>query len=194
MSNNYFVVLIFFVTVFISFIFLSSSSADKVEREFNKEYEASSFDFPIGKPNAEGYYNAQEFGENNHLGDDWNGISGGNTDYSDSIFSIANGFVTYAKDIKGGWGNVIRIKHLYKGKFYESLYAHCSNMFVNEGDWIKKGYHIGNIGDCNGMYFAHLHFEIRDSLEMPIGGGYSENNIGYLNPLNFIKNNRNFDN
>ncbi len=26
-----------------------------------------------------GYYNAQVFGKNNHLGDDWNGVGGGNT-------------------------------------------------------------------------------------------------------------------
>ncbi|WP_240642318.1 hypothetical protein [Nonlabens xiamenensis] len=31
---------------------------------------ALSFDFPVGKPEAKGYYNAQAFGVNDHLGDD----------------------------------------------------------------------------------------------------------------------------
>lgn len=183
MSYKYLFILILFTSVIVSFTFIFPK--EKVP-EFNKDYIATSFDFPVGKPNAEGYYNAQKFGENNHLGEDWNGVGGGNTDYGDSIFSIANGQVTFAKDIKGGWGKVIRIKHLYKGKYYESLYAHCSNLFVNERDWIEKGYHIGNIGDCDGKYLAHLHFELRDSLGMPIGGGYSSNNKGYVNATNFI--------
>jgi len=156
------------------------------EEKFKNEYEADSFDFPVGKSKAEGYYNAQKFGDNNHLGEDWNGVGGGNTDYGDSIFSAANGLVLFAKDIKGGWGKVIRIKHKYKGKYYETLYAHCSKMKVMKGDWIKKGTHIGNIGDCDGKYKAHLHFELRDSLKMPIGGGYSSDNKGYMNPTEFI--------
>ena len=188
MSNKYIFVLILFITVFISYTFLSSISSK--EPDFKKEYEAFSFDFPLGIPNGDGYYNAQEFRENNHLGEDWNGVGGGNTDYGDSIYSIANGLVTFAKDIKGGWGKVIRIKHFYKGEYYESLYAHCSNLFVNEGDWIEKGYHIGNIGDCDGKYKAHLHLEIRDSIEMPTGGGYSSDQSGFINPSKFIKNNR----
>lgn len=186
MSYKYLFILILFTSVIVSFTFIFPK--EKVP-EFNKDYIATSFDFPVGKPNAEGYYNAQKFGENNHLGEDWNGVGGGNTDYGDSIFSIANGQVTFAKDIKGGWGKVIRIKHLYKGKYYESLYAHCSNLFVNVGDWIEKGYHIGNIGDCDGKYLAHLHFELRDSLDMPIGGGYSSSSKGYVNATDFISKN-----
>ena len=49
------------------------------------------FDFPVGKPNAKKYYNAQKFGKNYHLGDDWNGVGGGNTDYGNPVYSISNG-------------------------------------------------------------------------------------------------------
>ena len=31
-----------------------------------------------------------------------------------------------------------------------------------------------NIGNNDGMYLAHLHFEIRDKLNLPIGPGYSD--------------------
>jgi hypothetical protein len=41
------------------------------------------FDYPVGKPNGKGYYNAQKFGENTHLGEDWNGVRGGNSDLGD---------------------------------------------------------------------------------------------------------------
>ena len=49
---------------------------------------ADSFAAPVGKSNKitqakdskDNWYNAQDFGENNHLGEDWNANSGGNTD------------------------------------------------------------------------------------------------------------------
>lgn len=152
---------------------------------------ADSFDFPVGKPDADGYYNAQKFQENNHLGDDWNAVTGGNSDLGDPIYSIANGFVKYADDYGGGWGNLIRIGHkLPNGKKIESLYAHCDTILVREGELIDKGSKIGTIGTANGQYLAHLHFELRDSLALPVGGGYSENTSGYLNPTEFILENR----
>lgn len=36
---------------------------------------ADAFDFPVGKPDAKSYYNAQPFTKNNHLGDDWNAVT-----------------------------------------------------------------------------------------------------------------------
>ena len=151
----------------------------------------SGFDFPVGKPDAVGYYNAQEFTENHHLGEDWNGIQGGNTDLGDPIYSIANGYVSFAENIGGGWGNVIRITHyINPNRKIESLYAHCDEIFVEEGEFVHKGIQIGTIGNNNDMYLAHLHFEIRDNLDLPVGGGYSTNTSGYINPTEFIMNNR----
>lgn len=158
---------------------------------FPDKYLAKGFDYPVGKPNAEGYYNAQTFGKNNHLGDDWNAESGGDTDLGDPIYSIANGYVSFASDIGGGWGKVVRIIHKTEdGKMIESLYAHCHEMKVKEGDWIEKGKLIGTIGNADGQYLAHLHFEIRDKIAMPIGGGYSKNQKGYIDPTDFINSNR----
>ncbi|MEP2279466.1 M23 family metallopeptidase [Maribacter sp.] len=152
---------------------------------------ANGFDFPVGKPNASGYYNAQKFGENNHLGEDWNGVGGGNTDLGDSIYAIANGYVSFAEDINGGWGNVIRIIHQTDADTQiESLYAHCLEIDVQEGDYVNKGDKIGTIGNNGGQYLAHLHLELRSKVGLPIGGGYSSNTSGYINPTEFIKNNR----
>ncbi len=44
-----------------------------------KEHIANTFDFSVGKPDAKWYYNARAFGENNHLGDDCNAVTGGNS-------------------------------------------------------------------------------------------------------------------
>jgi len=156
----------------------------------NLEYKASDFDFPVGKPDANGYYNAQKFTINNHLGDDWNGKGGGNTDLGDPLYAIGNGYVNFAEDIGGGWGNVIRIVHTYKGNYYESLYAHCDKISIKKGSFVTKGMQIGTIGNAGGAYYAHLHLEIRDSILMDIGGGYSKNTEGFLDPTKFINSNR----
>ena len=150
------------------------------------------FDFPVGKPNAKGYYNAQKFQKNDHLGDDWNSVKGGNSDLGDTIYAISNGYVSYAKNYNGGWGNIIRIIHfLPNDKKVESLYAHCDTILVKPKTWVKRGEAIGTIGNVDGLYFAHLHLEIRNKINLPIGGGYSKDTIGFLDPTEFIKKNRN---
>ncbi len=156
----------------------------------NQDYISDGFDSPVGIPNSKGYYNAQKFGENDHLGDDWNGRGGGNTDLKDPIHSIGNGYVSEVKDYEGGWGNVLQVVHLHKNKLYKSLYAHCDTILVSEGDYVKRGKQIATIGNCNGQYLAHLHLELRDSISLDIGGGYSSITKGYLDPTLFIEDNR----
>lgn len=183
-----------------SFVILScgkeSVSAEEARAVLAENLEdtlvADGFDFPVERPDGEGYYDAQHFGKNNHLGEDWNGNGGGDTDLGDTIYTIANGKVSFVEDVKGGWGNVIRIIHTLKsGEQVESLYAHCDTIFVKGGDVVKKGQKIGTIGTAHGKYPAHLHFEIREKVGMPIGKGYSENIAGYVNPSKFIHKNRN---
>lgn len=153
---------------------------------------ATGFDFPVGPPNGKGYYNAQGFGENTHLGDDWNGNGGGNTDLGDTVYAIANGYVSQAEDLKGGWGKVLRLVHyLPSGHAFapavESLYAHLDEMFVAEGTWVTKGMPIGTIGNAHGKYYAHLHLELRNQPGLDLGGGYSTDTTGYINPDWFIR-------
>lgn len=156
------------------------------------EYVSKGFDYPVGKPDAKGYYNAQGFGgKSHHLGDDWNAKTGGNSDLGHPIYAIANGYVSRAKDHGGGWGNVLRIVHKVDTSYVESLYAHCLEMLVKEGDWVKKGQKIASIGNNNGMYYAHLHLEIRHTPDLPLGGGYSKDTSGYIDPTVFINRHRN---
>lgn len=152
---------------------------------------ADGFDFPVGPPDAKGYYNAQGFTKNNHLGDDWNGNGGGNSDKGDPVFATADGLVKLAMDYEGGWGKVIRILHnagtAERPYFVESLYAHLDSMHVEAGAKVKRGQKIGNIGDAGGAYWAHLHFEIRRDTALDLGGGYDPDTTGYLDPTKFVK-------
>jgi murein DD-endopeptidase MepM/ murein hydrolase activator NlpD len=163
--------------------------------QIDKNYIANSFDFPVGKPNAKGFYNAQKFQENFHLGDDWNAVTGGNSDLGAPIYAIANGYISQTKNFKSGWGNVIRVIHfLPNNKTVESLYAHCDTILVKNKMWIKKGVKIGTIGNVDGLYLAHFHLEIRDRIHLPLGNGYSKDFEGYLDPTKFIKEHRTIKN
>ena len=114
----------------------------------NPDFWVSGFDFPIGKPNANGYVLTQKFGQNNHLGEDWNGVGGGNTDLGDPVYSIANGLVTFSRKVCCGWGNVIRVVHFQPNKpglrYVESVYAHLDKINVLPGQLIERGQPIGN--------------------------------------------------
>lgn len=152
------------------------------------QYESTGFVFPVGDTSYGGYYNAKKFDVDNHLGDDWNGVGGGDTDLGDPIYASASGYVFFARDTGiESWGNVIRIVHKYKGKYYETLYAHCDEINIEENTIVPTGGRIGTIGNSNGQYLAHLHFELRDDVTLGLGHGYDVNKNGYLNPTTFIE-------
>ena len=151
---------------------------------------AGAFDFPVGGGSATGYYNAQPFGENAHLGDDWNGNRGGDTDLGDPVLAIADGVVSSAEDHGGGWGKVVRVVHdvgtAGAPVLVESLYAHLDSIEVSTGEVVARGHRIGTIGDAGGRYPAHLHLEVRDRVDLPLGRGYGAKTHGYLDPTSFI--------
>ena len=157
---------------------------------------ADGFDFPVGKPNAAGYYKARGMRLRSpglHFGEDWNGRGGGDTDLGDPVYSIANGVVTWAYDVRKGWGRVVIIRHAYrdpatgKVKFCDSLYGHLHNILVKVGQQVKRGDKIGTIGSNRGMYPAHLHFEIRHNIHT----GMQRNSVArsltnWADPTTFI--------
>ena len=152
---------------------------------------ADGFDFPVGAPDGAGYYDAQPFGTNTHLGSDWNGVGGGDSDLGDPVTAIADGVVRLAEDLGGGWGNVVRIEHRLRDaggeRRVESLYAHLDRIDVTVGQRIRRGALVGTIGTAHGQYKAHLHLEVRDRPGLPLGPGYSHDTTGYLDPTELIR-------
>lgn len=160
------------------------------------DFVAKSFEFPVGGKFAEGYYVAQRFeaengrfGGKKHLGEDWNTINGGDTDYAAPIYSMANGVVSEIADYGGGWGKVIRIVHEFpktETRYYETVYAHLSTIDVVPGQIVRSSEWIGTIGDAGGVYTSHLHLELRTVIGGPLGGGYAEGTEGYLSATKFL--------
>jgi lipoprotein NlpD len=67
------------------------------------------------------------------------------------------GTVVYSGSGLVGYGQLIIIKH---NKNYLSAYGHNQKLLVKEGDRVKKGTHIADMGK-NGSGSVVLHFEIR---------------------------------
>lgn len=156
---------------------------------------ADGFDFPVGKPDAVGYYKARglRLRSPRHFGEDWNGRGGGDTDLGDPIYSIADGVTTFAHDVKSGWGNVVLIRHAYRDptsgqvKYCDSLYGHLQTIKTKVGAVIKRGELIGTMGGNRGMYPVHLHFELRHNLTIGMARqGVPPTLANWADPTGFI--------
>lgn len=154
------------------------------------------FDMPMGTENGAFSYNAQGFFEPNkkrggfHLGDDLNGIGGMNSDFGDAVYAVADGLVVYSGEPSAGWGNVIIVAHkLRDGRLVQSFYSHLEHRLAFNGMLVGRGEQIGTVGNAKGRYLAHLHFEMRESYGVHVGGGYSpyEKRFGeQIDPTKFM--------
>jgi len=152
---------------------------------------ANGFDFPVGKPDAQGYYKARGFRSHGHLGEDWDGIRGGDTDLGDPIYSIGDGVVVFARDCHMGWGNVIIIRHAFREdgtvKNIDSLYGHLNSILVQRGQAVSRGQKIATMGTAHGLYDAHLHLEIRKNLTIGMSrAAFARDDSNYYDPSQFI--------
>jgi len=75
----------------------------------------------------------------------------------DAITAAADGKVVYAGNSLRGYGNLVIIKH---DNTYLTAYAHNRSLVVKEGDMVKKGQKIAEMGDTD-TNSVKLHFELR---------------------------------
>lgn len=75
-----------------------------------------------------------------------------------TIVAAAAGKVVYSGNALKGYGKLIIIKH--SGR-YLSAYGYNSRMLVNEGQWVRAGQPIAEMGQGPEQH-DELHFEIRD--------------------------------
>lgn len=104
----------------------------------------------------------------NHTGIDIAGNLG------DKIVSAIDGKVIEVSG-DGMLGNHVKIEN----EKIITVYAHCNNIYVKEGDEIKQGQEIGEVGSTGNSTGNHLHFET-------IKGGE------YIDPMTVIENNTAF--
>ncbi|MEF9990505.1 MAG: M23 family metallopeptidase [Romboutsia sp.] len=85
------------------------------------------------------------------------------------IVSSDDGIVIFS-GTQNGYGNVVKIKH-FDGKV--TVYAHNNSNIVGEGDIVKQGQPIAEIGSTGDSTGNHVHFETKIS---------GEN----INPINIV--------
>lgn len=175
----------------------SGSSAQLVNNRLDTAFTklADGFDFPVGKPDAQGYYKARGFRSKGHLGEDWDGVGGGDTDLGDPIYSIGDGIVVFARDCHMGWGNVVIVRHTYREggtvKNVDALYGHLNSMLVRRGQTVGRGQKIATMGTAHGLYDAHLHLELRKNIEIGMSrAAFAKDFSNYYDPSQFIQTHR----
>jgi murein DD-endopeptidase MepM/ murein hydrolase activator NlpD len=156
---------------------------------------ADGFDLPVGKPDGRGYYKARGMRAHGHLGEDWDGVGGGDTDLGDPVYAIADGVVVFARDCHEGWGNVIIVRHAYRDglgvRNVDSLYGHLLKILVHRGQAVRRGQQIAAIGNAHGLYDAHLHLEVRKNIAIGMSRDkFAQDFSNYYDPSEFIASHR----
>jgi len=87
-----------------------------------------------------------------------------------AVVAADGGFVSFAGWTDVGYGYLVVIDH---NNGYTTYYAHCSNIYVFEGQTVERGQVIAAVGSTGWSTGPHLHFEIRY-------GGVPQNPFAYL--------------
>lgn len=88
-----------------------------------------------------------------------------------SIVAANSGTVAYVKYGTTGYGRYLIVDH---GGGYTTLYAHCSEILVEVGDYVSRGEAIAKVGSTGWSTGPHLHFEVRVN-------GVAQNPRNYFN-------------
>lgn len=73
------------------------------------------------------------------------------------IYATGNGTVSFC-GWRQGYGNTVMINH---GFGYETLYAHCSELLVVEGQKVRRSDVVAKVGNTGKSTGPHLHYEVR---------------------------------
>ncbi|MGH1362321.1 MAG: M23 family metallopeptidase [Calditrichia bacterium] len=87
------------------------------------------------------------------------------------IIAPADGFIVSAGR-NGGYGNYVKINHKYG---FETCYGHLNKIYVRNGQFVRRGDKIGEVGSTGLSTSSHLHYELLY-------------NGKHLNPVNFFLN------
>jgi murein DD-endopeptidase MepM/ murein hydrolase activator NlpD len=79
------------------------------------------------------------------------------SDVGTPIFAAAGGVVIFA-GFHNQYGNMVEIDH---GNDFVTRYAHSSKVLVREGEVVRRGRKIAEVGSTGRSTGPHLHFEVR---------------------------------
>lgn len=107
----------------------------------------------LGWPTTEGYVSVGLYGYSGHKGIDIAAPSG------TEIYAAGSGTVTYASNkIVWPYGKRVVIDH---GDGYQTMYAHCSEVLIEQDTEVAQGTLIAKIGRTGNATGNHLHMELQ---------------------------------
>lgn len=130
-----------------------SEAQPQLSRVTNENYE-SNRTLSLSWPLRGGFYLSRGFLKNYrpHQGLDLVSKKGA------PIRSAHDGYVEYAGHDFSGYGKLVIIN---SGANWATFYAHLNRIHVKEGDSVRRGQHIGDMGATGNARGVHLHFELR---------------------------------
>lgn len=91
--------------------------------------------------------------------------------YGQPVFASRSGYVAAAVWGTTGYGRYVLLDHC---DGFVTIYGHCSNLTVTQGQYVMQGQQIANVGSTGNSTGPHLHFEVRYN-------GVKQN------PMNFVQ-------
>lgn len=133
---------------------IENNNQSKTQMELDAEYVKQNCNLiiPVHGTITSGFGNreATEIISAFHQGVDIGAVTG------TPILAAMEGTVV-ASSYAGDYGNHIKVQN---GEVL-TVYAHCSELNVTVGDYVKQGQEIGKVGATGKVTGPHLHFEIR---------------------------------
>lgn len=114
--------------------------------------------------------------------EDYNLESMGDTDLGEPLVAPFDGVVIYARDIRGGHGNVLGILAIDGDEPVVCRMKHLQKLLVKAGDIVTLGQDVGTIGNASGRYSAHLHLEICRGKVPAIGELWTNRAYDFVQP------------
>ena len=97
-------------------------------------------------------------GYNDYYATDWNRPD----DQGEPVLAVAEGTVTEVPGCnESGYGCSVTVEH---GGGISTQYAHLKNRYVHEGQFVRVGHHLGDLGDTGNSTAPHLHLRFLDNL------------------------------
>jgi murein DD-endopeptidase MepM/ murein hydrolase activator NlpD len=78
------------------------------------------------------------------------------------VYAAASGVVTFSNRV-AGWGTIIIIRHdplVSSGQVLYGRYSHVTDPRVAVGDRVVRGQQIARVGNAEGVFAYHLHFDL----------------------------------
>lgn len=123
------------------------------ERVTTREESGIAFDWPVDEAKlSRGFLSARSRKKRAHWGVDLANKRG------TPILSAERGTVIYTGHAFRGYGKLIVIEH---NEEWATLYSHLDKILVKEGQTVKKGETIAQMGRTGRATGVHLHFEVR---------------------------------